>query len=195
MKQSGIEAQRKAQTRTIQQHQPPDPLGLLQGDLHGDPSTHGPTCQVHLLQVLAIQEALDYRCLLGDGIVGIPGLCGTSVSQQIQGIDAMAAGDEPRYQVGPVGGPAAQPVHQHQRPAGATDQVMHFVAIDGDKFAVHTVQAQPGVDLLVDQPQRIAPSQMPNPSPTSSRTNPKTRPTLRVEPALAFSATLICFLT
>ncbi len=109
-------------------------------------------CQVHLLQMLAIQKALDHRRLLGDGVIGIPGLCGTSVSQQIQGIYAMTAIDEPGYQVGPVGGPAAEPVHQHQRPAGATHQVMHFVTIDRDKFAVYAVQPQPGVDLLVDQP-------------------------------------------
>src|ERR1700688_2080339 len=38
---------------------------------------------------------------------------------------------------------------------------------------------------------------MPKPRPTSSRTKPKIRPTLRVEltTPLAFSATLMCFLT
>ena len=69
----------------------------------------------------------------------------------------MAPGDEPGYQVGPVDGAATEPVHQHQRPSGPTNQVVHFVTIHGDEFAVHAMQPQLGVDLLVDQPERIAP--------------------------------------
>ena len=159
MENRGWIAEFKAQACAVQQNQSPDALRLLQRNLHRDPTAHGPPSQIDLLQMLAIQKSFDHPCLFGDGVAGIPGLRGVSVTQQIDGVHPVAAIDKLRNQVGPVLAAAAKPVHQHEGPAGATHQVMHFVAIHGDKLAVDTVHPEPCGDLLVEQPKRIAPGQ------------------------------------
>ncbi len=110
-------------------------------------------------QVLAVEKTFHHPRLVGNGILRVPGLRRKSVPQQIERVDAVAAIDELRDQVGPVRTPAAQTVHQQQGAARASYQVVHLVSVHRHKLAAHAVQPQPGFDLPVDQPQRMTPGQ------------------------------------
>src|SRR5215469_1574990 len=142
------------ETCAVEQHQPPDAIGMVDRDALRDPPAHRPAAQIGLLHAKRVHEGHNRRGLVRNRIRKIRRPLASSEPRQIRRDHAEAAAHQVGRQVAPVLRLAAESMHQHNRLAALRPSV---VIMQANPVHRNPPAACPGhVHLHVEQAVEVA---------------------------------------